>query len=90
MASLWPADTGLPVGVWLSERGLAGSEDVWVRAGSARLAVRPEPHVVSGWLLPGEFELVVLWIVLNREAIIAYWDGEISTVELVGRLRRLV
>jgi hypothetical protein len=90
MANLCPADTGLPLGVWLMERGAAPPEDVWVRVRGASIAVCPVPHVVKGRLMPGDFALAVRWIVLNREAIIAYWNGEIGTVELVGRLRPLV
>ncbi len=55
----------------------------------AVVAVRPSPRLVVGQLSPADLQAVSQWIVLNEAALVAYWEGTISTVELVRRLQRL-
>jgi hypothetical protein len=99
MANLRPADTGLPMTVWVSERAGA-PHDVRVKvctvhssrmlpASTASVAMRPAPRVVVGQLSPDDFQAVSRWISLNEATIIDYWDGAIGTGELMRRLRRL-
>ena len=98
-ANLYPRTTGLPVTVWVSPRGGA-KHDVRVKVSSAPgdwmdiadasvVGVRPEPALLHGSLPPESFAPVQRWIRLNTPALVAYWDGEIDTVELAGRLKRL-
>jgi len=99
MANLYPRTTGLPMTVWVSPRGNA-RHDVRVKANmthgnqmtidnTAVVAVRPTPHVVAGRLSPDDERLVCDWIRLNVTAIIAYWDGDIDTVQLAQVLKPL-
>lgn len=99
MANLRPADTGLPMVVWVSERGNA-RHDVRVKVcrehgeglqynNTASVAVRPEPRLVAGQLAPADLAAVSRWITRNADVIVAYWEGNISTFDLPKRLRRL-
>ena len=46
--------------------------------------------VVAGQELPADdLERVRQWIELNREALLAYWDGALLTDEVMQRLVRL-
>lgn len=55
----------------------------------AVVAIRPTPRVVHGPLAQNDFTPVAEWITLNKDALIGFWDGTLSTSELVARLRRL-
>lgn len=37
-----------------------------------------------------DLELVRQWVVLNQEAILAYWTGELLTDEVIGRLKPVI
>jgi hypothetical protein len=99
MANLRPADTGLPMVVWVSERGRA-RHDVRVKVATehgeraapyrwASVAVRPAPRLVAGRLHAGDLATVSEWIRLNETTIVDYWEGTIGTLELARRLRPL-
>jgi hypothetical protein len=99
MANLYPRTTGLPTTVWVSPRGNA-RHDVRVKVNMAHgnqmtvdntavVAVRPAPHIVAGRLSAADQEAVFAWITLNASAIIAYWDGNIDTAELIQTLKPL-
>ena len=99
MASLRPATTGLPMVVWVSERGLA-RRDLRVKvstvhgprvqyASMATVAVRPAPRLVAGQLSAADLQAVSEWIRLNEAALVAYWDSQIDTAEAIQRLRPL-
>jgi hypothetical protein len=99
MANLYPRDTGLPMTVWVSQCGRA-RHDARIKVCRTRgdrmdgtnlavVAIRPEPRVVHGPLAQSDFEPVTAWIALNKDALIGYWDGTLSTGEFVGSLRRL-
>ena len=99
MAYLFPADTGLPMVVWVSEGGHA-RHDVRVKVNQshgtrmlpgnlAAVAVRPAPRLVAGNLSPADMSAVSEWIRLNEAALIDYWEYRISTAQLIQQLRRL-
>jgi hypothetical protein len=99
MANLYPRTTGLPMTVWVGPRGNA-RHDVRVKVNmthgnqmniddTAVVGVRPLPHLIAGQLSPNDERAVVAWITLNAGAIIAYWDGDIDTLELVQTLKQL-
>ena len=99
MANLRPATTGLPMVVWVSERGLA-RHDARIKvstvhgprvqyANMATVAVRPTPRLVAGQLSTADLRAVSEWIRLNESALLAYWDSQIDTAELIQRLRPL-
>lgn len=99
MTKLRPADTGLPMAVWVTENEgfqhdvrvkvsrIHGGRGVWSSAAS--VAVRPTPHLVVGALSTIDLRAVSEWIELNRAAITAHWDGAIGIAELLSRLQRL-
>ena len=98
MANLFPADTGLPMVVWASERGHA-RHDVRVKVNQSHgmrmpgnlavVAVRPAPRLVAGNLSPADLSAVSDWIRLNEAALVDYWEYRISTAQLIQQLRRL-
>ena len=99
MANLYPRTTGLPMTVWVSPRGGA-RHDARVkvsRSGGERMeledtavvAIRPEPALLEGDLGSADLAAVVRWIVLNRDILLAYWDGAADTADLIQRLRRV-
>jgi hypothetical protein len=99
MANLYPRTTGLPMTVWVSPRGNA-RHDVRIKVNMAHgnqmnidntavVGVRPAPHLIAGQLSPDDERSVSAWIVHNTDAIVAYWDGDIDTLELVQKLKPL-
>ena len=99
MANLYPRTTGLPMTVWVSPRGGA-RHDVRVKVNmthgnqmnidnTAVVGVRPSPHMIAGELSIEDERAVSDWITLNASAIIAYWDGDIDTVQLAQALKPL-
>ena len=98
MANLYPRTTGLPVTVWVSPKGGA-RHDVRIKVAhtpgdrmdiedAAVVSVRPQPSVLHGELKAEIAHPVLAWAALNTDALVAYWDGELDTVELGARLRR--
>src|SRR5687767_10726411 len=94
MANLSPTLTGLPMIVWISERGTA-RHDVRVEAlvhgrrahpeRTVSVSVRPTVEIVAGPALDArDMELVRQWIEVNREAIVAYWNGDLLTDEVIA------
>lgn len=90
MANLSPKRTGLPFVVWISPKaGASHSVRVKISRGPkvhpsewTSVAVRPDVRVVGGGKLSThEFDLLRKWIELNREVIVAYWQGEIEYTE---------
>lgn len=99
MSNLFPRDTGLPMTVWIGDKGHA-RHDVRVkvnmipgqRAGPQPLAVmsvRPEPQLLHGELSTSDIKAVAAWIKLNEKVILDHWNGEASTIDLARRLKRL-
>ena len=95
MANLFPSTTGLPMTVWVSPRGNA-RHDARVKVNmthgnqmnatnTAVVGLRPAPHVIAGLLSADDERAVFEWASLNLDALIAYWDGQIDTIQL-GRL----
>lgn len=97
-ASLWPMLTDLPMVVWISERGGA-RHDVRVKVSlvhgrrarpdlTASVSVRPDVRVDAGPVLEvQDLALVRRWIELNRDALVVYWQRDLPTDEVVGRLK---
>jgi hypothetical protein len=92
MANLFPRTTGLPMTVWVSPRGNA-RHDVRVKvnlthgnqvnaANTAVVGVRPSPRIIAGQLAPDDEQAVYQWVSLNDAALIAYWEGQIDTIQL--------
>jgi hypothetical protein len=99
MANLFPRTTGLPMTVWVSPRGNA-RHDVRVKvnmthgnqmtvSNTAVVGVRPSPHVLAGQLSADDERAVFEWVSLNADALVAYWEGRIDTVQLGQALKRL-
>ena len=96
MANLYPKHTGLPMVIWVSERGRA-QHDVRIKVSmthsprmninnTAVVGVRHPASVLIGHLSAPDRQAVLQWVALNEVALIDYWDGTIDTVDLVQRL----
>lgn len=99
MANLFPADAGLAMVVWVSERGHA-RRDVRIKVNQshgtrmlpgnlATVALRRIPRLIAGQLSAADMQAVSEWIRLNEAALVAYWEYQISTAGLMQQLRRL-
>jgi hypothetical protein len=99
IANLFPRTTGLPMTVWVSPRGNA-RHDVRVKvnmthgnqmtvSNTAVVGVRPTPHIIAGQLPPDDQRAVLEWVSLNADALVAYWEGRIDTVQLGEALKRI-
>src|SRR5438309_11573347 len=89
MANLRPERTGLPFVVFISQKGGA-RHDVRVKvARGARVrpsemvtvAVRPNVRVIRGALDPDDLARLAEWILLNRNVLVDYWNGNIEYTE---------
>lgn len=98
---LVPSQTGLPMAVWITENDgyqhdvrvkvspIHGGRGSWRTAPS--LGVRPHPREIAPGSLPGtDVAIVSQWIELNRDAIVAFWNGALDTGEVLTKLQRLV
>lgn len=98
MANLYPKHTGLPMVIWVSERGRARHDarvKVSTRHGlrmnindTAVVGIRPT-SVIAGVLSTPDRQKVFKWISINEAALIDYWDGRIDTVDLIQQLKML-
>jgi len=99
MANLFPATTGLPMTVWVSPCGNA-RHDLRVKvnmthgnqmnaSNTAVVAVRPSPRIIAGHLAADDERAVFRWVSLNEPALVAYWDGQIDTIQLGHLLKPL-
>ena len=97
MSNLFPKHTGLPFTVWISVKGGA-RHDVRVKVSRApkaipadmvSVAIRPRVRVVEGELDARELAVLSSWIELNREVLIAYWNGDIDTRDAIEALQRV-
>jgi hypothetical protein len=82
MSNVQPNESGLPFVVYISEK--QGRHDVRVKVGkppsfTASVSVRPDVRVVAGKLSERELELVRQWVDLNRDVIVAHWEGKIAS-----------
>ncbi|WP_425991616.1 hypothetical protein [Brevundimonas sp. TWP2-3-2] len=99
MSNLRPKDTGLPMVVWVSNRGNARHDarvkvcrtpgDRIASDDMAVVGVRPTPTLIDGPLDNASLKLVQQWITLNEATIIGYWDSELSTGEMFQALKRI-
>ena len=88
MTNIRPDRSGLPFIVWMSARGHA-RHDVRVKIAYpprvqefvASVSVRPEIEIVAGAMPPADLAALRRWIALNRDTLIAYWDGTIQYTE---------
>jgi hypothetical protein len=98
MANLRPKTTGLPMVIWVSERGNAQHDariKVSMQSGNRMnihntsvVGIRP-PSVLAGFLSSVDQQAVFRWININETALIDYWNQVIDTAELIQRLRPL-
>jgi hypothetical protein len=98
MANLRPKTTGLPMVIWVSERGNA-QHDARIKVSmqhgdrmnihnTAVVGIRP-PSLLAGVLSSVDLRTVGRWIMLNEASLMDYWDQVIDTAELIQRLQPL-
>jgi hypothetical protein len=85
--------------IWVSPRGGA-RHDVRIKvnmthgnqmniANTAVVGVRPSPRVITGRLSAQDQQAVFAWVTLNTDALVAYWNGQIDTIQLGQQLKPL-
>ncbi len=94
MSNVQPAESGLPFLAYISER--QGQHDVRVKFAHkapnwiASVTVRPSVEVVVGRLSKRDLDLVRQWIELNKDVIIAHWEGQLpSSRDVLNALKPL-
>ena len=100
MANLRQKTTGLPVVIWVSEKGhtkhgprvkvsISHSHKADINK-TVSISITDEPSIVAGTGLNcHDMELIRKYIKINKEALLDYWYGNIDTAELVERLVKL-
>jgi hypothetical protein len=99
LANLYPTETGLPMTVWVSPRGNA-RHDVRIKvnmthgnqmsiSNTAVVAVRPTPRLIAGQLSPADAQAVFEWVRVNTKTLVAYWSGQIGTIQMAQSLQPL-
>jgi hypothetical protein len=99
MTNLYPRNTGLPMVIWVGP-SYGAPHDVRIKVMQAHgtqmdpgnlavVALRPQPHVVAGWLGAVDLRLISQWLTLNETVVLDHWNALIDGVELAQRLRRL-
>lgn len=51
--------------------------------------IRPEVAVLEGQMDAAALDSLTRWIELNRATLVAYWDGDIDTVDALQALARV-
>ncbi|HYD89635.1 MAG TPA: DUF4160 domain-containing protein [Vitreimonas sp.] len=93
MSNVQPSESGLPFVVYISEK--QGRHDVRVKVGKppnfvAAVSVRPSVELLAGDLSNRDLELVRQWIELNRDIIVAHWEGKMpSSRDVLNALKPL-
>jgi len=99
MANVYPADSGLPMTVWVRPRSNErhGPRIKVCMAHGPRMlphdtvtvTLRPIRVIPAGGLSAADLRAVSGWIRLNEAAIVAHWQGRISAIEFGRRLKKL-
>ena len=99
MANLRPSSTGLPMTIWVSERGrarhgprlkvsLQHGPKIDIR-NTVSVTLEEPPRVIGGELGTSDCEAIRHYLEINRQALLAFWNGELDTLELIARLKPL-
>lgn len=95
MSNLTAEDTGLPFVVFVSVKGGA-KHDVRVKVGPSikarpelmvSVAIRPQVRDLSNSISSRNMALLRQWIALNQQTIIDYWDGRLSTRQMLAQIQ---
>ena len=98
MVNLYPRTTGLLMTVWAGPGDHTHAPRIKVNvshgnrmnmANTVVVGILPEPHLIEGDLPAQDLKAVLAWIVLNREALLAHWRGDIDGAEMTARTRKL-
>jgi len=104
MANLFQKDTGLPMIIWadVNRRGKHNSPRIKVSTSHSAnvhegelvpvlLSEKPRilPRSKQGAIPPDDLKEVGRFISLNKEILMQYWNGTISTSEFVSNLKHL-
>ena len=99
MSNLRPKHTGLPMVVWVSNRGNARHDarvKVCRKPGDridvndmAVVGIRPTPTLIEGSLDNASLKLVQDWIRLNEATLISYWNSELDSFDLGLALKKI-
>jgi hypothetical protein len=97
--NLVPADTGLPMTVWIrprsNERHSARIKVCAVHGprmlpdDTVTVVLHPRRVIPSGGLSADDLRAINAWLALNEAVVRDHWDGLISSSEVLRRLRRI-
>lgn len=98
-SNLIQADAGLPMIVWVSVKlHSAGARVKVQKDDSTRInpnntfsvSISDEPRIVAGEYNDNKnLELLCKWIKLNKDVLLNYWNFEISTKEMLEKIKSI-
>lgn len=100
MSNLRPSETGLPMVVWILPK--SGREKHGPRikvqtkhgrkmdaSNTVSVSVSDKPKIMAGsGLSQKDFKIISAFINKHKEALMGYWDEELSTMELISKLNK--
>ena len=99
MANLRPEDTGLPMVIWVSEKGNTRHGPrikVSTKMGDKidpksvlTVTVSDDPAQIGGSLPTKVFDLVKKFIATNKDVLLGYWERQLSTKEMLSKLTKV-
>lgn len=100
MANFREKSTGLPMVIWVSERGntqhaprikvSTNNNDKMIEGQTVSVSITEPPEIMAGvGLKSKDLQLVIKFIELNRSLLLDYWDSKIDTTDLVLDLKKI-
>jgi len=99
MSNLVPKNTGLRNVVWVSYKGnikhgprikvVVDRGDRVTVDNMVTVTISDNPQVIGRGLKAEDAKLVREFILKNKSALLDYWEGNISTSEMIGRIQKL-
>jgi hypothetical protein len=96
-SNLIQADTGLPMVVWVSVKLHSAGARVKVQKDDSTkinpnntfsVSISDEPRIVAGEYNDNKnLEQLYGWIILNKDVLLQYWNFEISTKEMLEKIK---
>ncbi len=99
MANFREKSTGLPMVIWVSERGnakhaprikVSTNNDKMIEGQTVSVSITEPAEIMAGvGLRSKDLQLVIKFIELNRSLLLDYWDSKIDTTDLVLDLKKI-
>lgn len=97
MSNLFPEDTGLDFILWISTKSGREKHNARIKIsntkGEAVIMIWGEPKIKSKkgkiTITGKQYKNILKFLELNRDTLISHWNGQISSVELGRRIKKI-